>query len=106
MVVFGGSVYNVTQQAKPSAIAAQNYAYEFRVPEYCGPVNSHSALKRVQDLGSNERFIMQDDPGRAGRRLLHGTLCFQHPVHFLSLLLPPNSAECLWPQIDFTSKLG
>lgn len=36
IVMFGSSGYNVTRQARPSAIAAQKYAYEFRVPEQCG----------------------------------------------------------------------
>jgi hypothetical protein len=36
IVMFGSSAYNVTRQARPSAIAAQKYAYEFRAPEQCG----------------------------------------------------------------------
>jgi hypothetical protein len=36
LVMFGSSAYNLTRQAKPSAIAAQKYAYEFRSPEQCG----------------------------------------------------------------------
>jgi hypothetical protein len=36
IVMFGSSAYNVIRQAKPSAIAAQKYAYEFCAPEQCG----------------------------------------------------------------------
>jgi hypothetical protein len=36
IVMFGPPAYNLTRQAKPSAIAAQKYAYEFRSPEQCG----------------------------------------------------------------------
>lgn len=36
IVMFGSSAHNVTLRAKPSAIAAQKYAYEFRAPEQCG----------------------------------------------------------------------
>ena len=36
IVMFGSSAYNLTRQAKPSAITAQKYAYEFHAPEQCG----------------------------------------------------------------------
>jgi hypothetical protein len=36
MVMFGASAYNLARQAKPSAIAARQYAYEYRAAEQCG----------------------------------------------------------------------
>jgi len=36
IVTFGSSAYNITCQAKPSAIAAQKYSYEFCAPEQSG----------------------------------------------------------------------
>ena len=43
MLMFGASAYNVARQAKPFAIAAREYPYEYRAPESCG-----SGLIRIQ----------------------------------------------------------
>jgi hypothetical protein len=43
IVVFGPSVYKISQNAKPSSIAARKYAYK-----YCGPDQCGSGSIRIQ----------------------------------------------------------
>jgi len=36
ILMFGKCPYDIARQAKPRALAAQNYAYEYRAPDQCG----------------------------------------------------------------------
>lgn len=36
IMAFGQRVYDIAQQAKPPALAAQKYVYEYQAPKQCG----------------------------------------------------------------------
>jgi hypothetical protein len=57
MVMFGASAYNLTRQAKPSAIAAQKYAYEYRAPEQCGSGSIRIQLYKESEIWDPEDII-------------------------------------------------
>jgi hypothetical protein len=50
IVMFGQHPYDIARQAKPPALAAKKYAYEYHAPKQCGSGSIHIQLYKMSPI--------------------------------------------------------
>jgi len=84
--MFGKCLYDIANQAKSHALAAQKYAYEYRAPDQCGSGSIRIQLYKTSPIwdpvdSSWSWMLLLGSMQACQRTSKHGALSFRHLVH-------------------------